>query len=180
MLVIGYDVGSSSVKASVLDIETGVIVGSAFAPKTEMEIKALKSGWAEQEPELWWTYLKEATREVLSGDRVRPDRIRAAGISYQMHGLVVIDKDRNVLRPAIIWCDSRAVEIGDKAAEDRGRRRCFEHMLNSPGNFTASKLKWVMVNEPQIYRKAYKIMLPGDYVAMKMTRSIRTRRCARR
>jgi xylulokinase len=91
-----------------------------------------------------------------------------------MHGLVIIDKKNEVLRLAIIWCDSRAVEIGRKALKSIGERKCLTRLLNSPGNFTASKLKWVKDNEPKVFAKIYKMMLPGDYVAMKMTGEIRT------
>ena len=172
--MIGYDVGSSSIKAGLLEVETGKVVAAAGSPQKEMEIIAQRSGWAEQNPETWWDHLKKATAKMLASCAVDPADIKAIGISYQMHGLVLVDKNKQVLRPAIIWCDSRAVEIGDKAAEQIGRETCLKHLLNLPGNFTASKLKWVLENEPDIYRQAYKAMLPGDYIAMKMTDQIAT------
>jgi xylulokinase len=169
MLLLGYDLGSSSVKASIIDADSGSLVASAFYPKKEMEILASKPGWAEQDPELWWKNLKLATSDVLSHENVSPDEIAAIGISYQMHGLVTVDKDYNILRPSIIWCDSRAVETGDKAFNELGSDVCLGSLLNSPGNFTASKLKWVMDNEPAVYEKIHKVMLPGDYLALRMT-----------
>ena len=169
MRLLGYDLGSSSVKASILDAETGKCLASSHHPKTEMEIRALKPGWAEQEPSSWWASLVAATHEVLQVSRIKPGSIAAIGISYQMHGLVMVDRDRKVLRPSIIWCDSRAVEIGEKAFREIGADRCLTSLLNSPGNFTASRLKWVKDHEPDRYARTWKIMLPGDYAAMKMT-----------
>ena len=174
MYLLGIDIGSSSVKASILNGETGVIAGSSFFPKSEMTIIAKKSGWAEQQPELWWENLKLAILEAKSLAKISGNEIIAVGISYQMHGLVVVDKQQNVLRPSIIWCDSRATEIGSKAFDEIGNDRCLNTLLNSPGNFTASKLKWVMDNEPSVYDKIDKIMLPGDYIAMLLTGEIRT------
>ena len=174
MYLLGYDIGSSSVKASLVNTETGVCAASAFYPKEEMPIKAVHSGWAEQDPEMWWQNLKLATKEVLSKSGAKANDIKAIGISYQMHGLVLVDKDQKVIRPSIIWCDSRAVTIGEKAFNDIGSTHCLEHLLNSPGNFTASKLKWVKDNEPDLFDKIYKVMLPGDFIAMKLSGVINT------
>ncbi len=174
MYLLGVDVGSSSVKASLVSAETGKSVASDFFPKSEARIMAAQQGWAEQEPQTWWDCLKEAVRSVMAQSGVTPDRVRAIGISYQMHGLVCVDRGQNVLRPSIIWCDSRAVGIGERAFEEIGEERCLGHMLNSPGNFTASKLKWVKDNEPAVFDKIDKVMLPGDYIAMKMTGEART------
>jgi xylulokinase len=174
MYLLGYDIGSSSVKASIIDSNSGKCVASEFFPKKEMEIIAKKTGWAEQEPETWWTNLKAATKQVLSDSKINAADIKAIGISYQMHGLVAIDKNQKVLRPSIIWCDSRAVEIGEKAFHDLTPGKCLSHLLNSPGNFTASKLKWVKENEPEIFKQIYKVMLPGDFIAMKLTGNVST------
>ena len=169
MYLLGYDIGSSSVKASLVDAQSGLCVASDFFPKQEMEIIAVKSGWAEQNPEQWWENLKLATESVLKQSNIDASDIKAIGISYQMHGLVVVDKNQKVLRPAIIWCDSRAVPYGEKAFETLGKEYCLSHLLNSPGNFTASKLAWIKANEPEVFEKIDKIMLPGDYIAMKLT-----------
>jgi xylulokinase len=172
MYLLGYDIGSSSVKASLVEISTGQCVAGAFFPRQEMQIIAAKAGWAEQEPDNWWANLKLATAEVMKNSGAKPSDIKAIGISYQMHGLVCVDKNQKVLRPSIIWCDSRAVEIGAEAFKKNGEEKCLSHLLNSPGNFTASKLKWVKNNEPDIFSKIHKIMLPGDYIAMKLTGEI--------
>ncbi len=174
MFLLGYDIGSSSVKASLVNAITGKCVASAFYPKTEAAIIAVHPGWAEQEPESWWESLKLSTQSVLQQSGVNPGEIRAIGISYQMHGLVCVDKQQHVLRPAIIWCDSRAVPYGQKAFETLGEEKCLSHLLNSPGNFTASKLAWIKENEPAIYERIDKIMLPGDYIAMKLSGEICT------
>jgi xylulokinase len=174
MYLLGFDIGSSSIKASLIDGQSGDCVGTAFYPKQEMKITAVKPGWAEQDPELWWENLKLALGDVMSQSKANPKDIDAIGISYQMHGLVAVDKNQKVLRPSIIWCDSRAAEIGDKALAEIGQEKCLSNLLNSPGNFTASKLKWVKDNEPELYSKIYKIMLPGDYIAMKLSGEIKT------
>ena len=174
MYLLGIDVGSSSVKASLVDGETGKCISSSFYPKEEMKIIAVKPGWAEQEPESWWENMKLAIHDVLAVSKVEPKNIDSIGISYQMHGLVVIDKDQNVLRPSVIWCDSRASVYGDQAFKELGEKECLSNLLNSPGNFTASKLKWVKYNEPATYEKIAKIMLPGDYIAMKLSGEVKT------
>lgn len=174
MYLLGYDIGSSSVRASLVNAETGKCVASAFYPKTEAEIIAVNPGWAEQDPQMWWENLKLSTRAVMEGSKVKAEDIAAIGISYQMHGLVCVDKNQQVLRPAIIWCDSRAVTWGQHAFEELGEEKCLSHLLNSPGNFTASKLAWVKLNEPSVYEKIDKIMLPGDYIAMRLTGDVCT------
>ena len=172
--LLGFDVGSSSVKVSLTDTETGETLSSAFAPEKEAPMIAEKPGWAEQEPESWWSYAKTALFAAMKKAGIAGEDIEAIGISYQMHGLVCVDKFQKVLRPAIIWCDSRAVPFGDKAFEELGKERCLGHLLNSPGNFTASKLAWVKENEPDIFDQIDKIMLPGDYLAMKLSGRIQT------
>lgn len=174
MYLLGYDIGSSSVKAALVDAATGVCVASDFFPKNEAPIKALRQGWAEQDPENWWKYLKEATASVLKESGADPKDIKAIGISYQMHGLVAIDKEHMVLRDAIIWCDSRGVPYGEKAFNELGADVCLPRLLNSPGNFTAAKLRWLKEEEPEIFEKIYKVMLPGDYIAMRLTGEICT------
>ena len=169
MYLLGYDIGSSSVKASLVDVESGRCAASAFYPENEAPILSQQPGWAEQSPADWWGYLKQATADVLAQTRCHADDIRAIGISYQMHGLVCVDKDQQPLRPSIIWCDSRAVPYGQRAFEALGEDWCLQHLLNSPGNFTAAKLAWVKENEPAVYEKIWKIMLPGDYIAMRLT-----------
>lgn len=173
-LLLGYDIGSSSIKASLLNADTGKLVASAVSPSMEMKIDSPQIGWAEQHPETWWLHIKNATKELISKIPSQNFQIEAIGISYQMHGLVMVDKNYNVIYPSIIWCDSRAVEIGNKAFTDLGENYCLTNYLNSPGNFTASKLKWIKDNQPEVYKKIYKIMLPGDYAAMMLTDQIYT------
>jgi xylulokinase len=174
MLLLGIDLGSSSVKASVIDGESGKCLVTAFYPSEEMPIIAVRPGWAEQDTEMWWTNLKAAILDCTN--RLGPGRkdIGAIGISYQMHGLVTIDKNHEVLRPSIIWCDSRAVGYGEQAMSSMGIDYCLSHLLNSPGNFTASKLAWVKENEPGLFDRIFKIMLPGDYIALRLTGEIST------
>ncbi|MEQ8239705.1 MAG: FGGY family carbohydrate kinase [Cyclobacteriaceae bacterium] len=174
MFYIGYDIGSSSIKAAIIDSVTNRQVAVASYPSQEMSMISHQTGWAEQHPEDWWNHVCEATKLVLSESGVRKTDIAGIGISYQMHGLVVVDEHQEVLRPAIIWCDSRAVGIGEEALSQIGKDFCYSHLLNAPGNFTASKLKWVKENEPELFAKIHKIMLPGDFIAMKLTGAITT------
>ena len=174
MFLLGFDVGSSSVKASLVNAVTGKCVASAFFPEQEAPIMAVKAGWAEQEPQMWWYNLKLALNKVMNESGAKAEDVKAIGISYQMHGLVCVDKDKKVLRPSIIWCDSRAVPYGEKAFNEIGSEKCLSHLLNSPGNFTAAKLAWVKENEPQLFEKIYKFMLPGDYIAMMLSGEINT------
>jgi len=169
MYLLGFDLGSSSIKAALVKADTGKTVAVAQYPAVEMEMIAKHPGWAEQNPEIWWENTCQATKKLLSQVDIETSQIQSIGIAYQMHGLVLIDKNQKVLRPSIIWCDSRAVEIGNQAFQDLGEEKCLSHLLNSPGNFTASKLKWVQENEPEIYQQIDKIFLPGDYLAMKLT-----------
>ena len=172
MLLLGYDIGSSSVKGSVVDSHTGKTLAFASFPSHEAIIISRSPGWAEQEPDMWWGNLKQVT--AMLGSKVNLKDVAAIGISYQMHGLVCIDRDRQVLRPSIIWCDSRAVPFGDRAFDALGHDWCLQHLLNSPGNFTAAKLAWVKRNEPRLYERIWKIMLPGDYIAMRLTGEVCT------
>lgn len=174
MYLIGYDIGSSSIKTSLVHSETREVIDVVQYPEQEMEMISRQKGWAEQQPELWWRYVCLGTEKILRNTKIDPAEITSIGISYQMHGLVIVDDEQQVLRPAIIWCDSRAVSIGDRAYDAIGKTYCLEHYQNSPGNFTASKLKWVKDNEPDIYRKVHKMMLPGDFIAMKLTGKIST------
>lgn len=176
MYLLGFDIGSSSVKASLLDVQTGKTVGTAFSPDSEMEMMAHQPGWAEQNPDAWYENAKNALAKVRQKAHVDFSAIQAIGISYQMHGLVLVDKEGNVLRPSIIWCDSRAVKIGEQANQELGSDYCLSHLLNSPGNFTASKLKWVQQNEQDIYKEVHRAMLPGDYFAFRLTGEIKTTR----
>src|SRR6185437_211489 len=174
MLLLGIDIGTSFIKVSVVDADTQKSVASAQYPETENAITSLQSGWAEQSPEMWWEQTVQAIKKLIATNKFDPNQIAAVGISYQMHGLVIVDKNQTVLRDAIIWCDSRAVEIGESAFNKIGEETCASCLLNSPGNFTASKLGWVKNNEPEIYKQVDKIMLPGDFIAMKLTGEITT------
>lgn len=167
--LLGLDIGSSSVKASLVDAETGNTIASAQSPSEEMPMLAVKPGWAEQDPDMWWTHAVISIKTALQKSGIKATEISAIGISYQMHGLVIVDKELKPLRPSIIWCDSRAVNIGDSAMKALGEEYSLKHFLNSPGNFTASKLRWVKENEPSVFSKVHKFMLPGDYIALKLT-----------
>ncbi len=169
MYSIGYDIGSSSVKVAIVKIATGECIALTHEPQEEMEIQAIQPNWAEQDPELWWTYLCHATHSAIKEAKIDSSLISSIGIAYQMHGLVLLDSEGKLLRNAIIWCDSRATDIGKAAYSQLGKAFCDTHFLNSPGNFTASKLKWVKENEKDLYNKIDRIMLPGDYIAYKLT-----------
>ena len=167
--LLGFDVGSSSVKASLVNADSGKCVASAFYPEKEAPIMAVKAGWAEQDPDSWWEYAKLSLKKIMNDAGATGEDIKAIGISYQMHGLVCVDKNLKPLRSSIIWCDSRAVPYGEKAFKELGAEQCLSHLLNSPGNFTAAKLAWVKENEPDLYNKIYKVMLPGDYLALRLS-----------
>ncbi|MEX0719101.1 MAG: FGGY family carbohydrate kinase [Balneolaceae bacterium] len=173
-MFLGIDLGSSSIKLTLFNADEGKALASVAYPQQEMPILAPKPGFAEQDPEMWWKHFLKAFDRLRNEQGIDAKAIKAIGISYQMHGLVLVDENQKVLRPAIIWCDSRAVEIGNKAFEALGPDYCLCHMLNSPGNFTASKLAWVKENEPELFNKIHKIMLPGDYLTMRLSKKITT------
>ena len=174
MYYLGLDIGSSSIKAALVEIATGKSVGVLQEPEQEMGMFAQKNGWAEQKPEDWWKHICNAITRLKKQYNISRTQIKGIGISYQMHGLVIVDKDGKPLRKSIIWCDSRAIEIGNKAFSEIGEDKCSSQLLNSPANFTASKLKWVKDNEPEIYSKIHKFMLPGDFIAYKFSNVINT------
>lgn len=169
MLLLGIDLGTSSVKVSVVDAQTQDCIASASYPETESAIISPQPGWAEQSPDQWWLDTQQAILKCHALAKYNPADIGAIGIAYQMHGLVLVDNNQKVIRNSIIWCDSRAVETGNKAFEKIGAEQSLSHLLNSPGNFTASKLAWVKENEPDNYSRIHKAMLPGDFIAMKFT-----------
>src|SRR5690606_27429352 len=174
MLFLGMDIGSSSVKLSVLDGQTGRSLGALSYPDSELAVDRPQPGFAEQHPDPWWDCVRQGFARLVARGTFNAQQIDAIGISYQMHGLVVVDKNQKVLRPSIIWCDSRAVDVGNQALAELGNDYCFNHLLNSPGNFTAAKLRWVQENQPEIFANIHKIMLPGDFVAMKLSGVINT------
>ena len=174
MYLLGIDIGTSSIKVSVVEASTSQCIASAQFPETESAITSLEKGWAEQSPEMWWAHIQQAILKLNNTKKFAPADISAIGISYQMHGLVLVDQNKQVLRDSIIWCDSRSVSIGDTAFNAIGPEKCLSHLLNSPGNFTASKLAWVKQHEPAIYDKIAHVMLPGDFVSMKFTGNITT------
>ncbi|SMD16031.1 xylulokinase [Pedobacter nyackensis] len=174
MLLLGIDLGTSSIKISVVDSSSGAVIATSSYPPVESEIITLKSGWAEQSPEMWWTHVQEAIFQCHQQHQYNPADVAAIGIAYQMHGLVIVDKAQRSLRNSIIWCDSRAIEIGEAAGTALGENCLKKRLLNSPGNFTAAKLAWVKKNEPEQYAKIDKVMLPGDFIAMKLTGEVTT------
>ncbi len=174
VLTLGYDLGSSFIKATLLDVERGCALASDSEPSEEMTIAAPHPGWAEQDPEAWWRHVVDLTRRLLQRSGADPSRIRAIGVAYQMHGLVCLDEGNRPLRPAVLWCDSRAVRQGQRAFDELGHEECLARLLNSPGNFTAAKLRWVKEHEPELFRRIHRILLPGDYLALKLTGEART------
>ena len=174
MLLLGIDIGTSSIKVAIVDAASSKTLITVQYPDIETPINSIQPNWAEQDPEMWWEHVQQAILKAHASKKYNPLDIQSIGIAYQMHGLVLVDKHQKVLRDSIIWCDSRAVEIGNKAFKNIGEEKCLSHLLNAPGNFTASKLAWVKENEPAIFEKIDKLMLPGDFIAMKFTGSITT------
>ena len=169
MLLLGIDLGTSSIKVAVVDPATQQTLATAQYPDTEAPIIARHPGWAEQSPDTWWESVRQAIIKSHASGAYDPQDISAIGIAYQMHGLVLVDKDQRVLRDSIIWCDSRAVPYGDKAFAAIGEEKSLSHLLNSPGNFTAAKLAWVKEQEPSVYDRIATVLLPGDFIALRMT-----------
>jgi Sugar (pentulose and hexulose) kinases len=176
MITIGIDIGSSSIKVSLLDIEKGECISSCSSPNTEMKIISNKTGWAEQDPEIWWEHVCICLKKLVPNKEIA-SQVKAIGIAYQMHGLVCVDKNLNSIMNSIIWCDSRAVGIGNEAFDAIGKDKCLKKLLNSPGNFTISKLAWVKRNLPDTYSKIYKFLLPGDYIMLKLTGKCESSEC---
>lgn len=174
MLLCGIDVGTSSIKFSVVDGDNQQLIYSCSFPEHENDISSPEPGFAEQEPEHWWYCVKQAILQGNTSGKYDPKDIKSIGISYQMHGLVVLDAHLHVLRPSIIWCDSRAAMLGEEAYQALGVNFCQSHLLNSPGNFTAAKLAWVKKNQPAIYEKIAHVLLPGDFIACRLTESLGT------
>ncbi len=168
---LGIDIGSSSVKVALIDRE-GRAIAEVREPSQEMPMKSLQAGWAEQDPEMWWQYTCEAIEKITS--QLETSDILSIGLAHQMHGLVLVDQQGNLLRDAIIWCDSRAVPYGSLLADHIGTKQCLDSMLNLPGNFTASKLAWIREHEPDIYKKIACVMLPGDYICYRLTGELST------
>ena len=179
MYLLGIDIGTSFIKVSLVEASTQKCILTVSYPDTENAISAHQNGWAEQSPTMWWEQVQSGILKLHKAAKLaRPsynaNDISAIGIAYQMHGLVLVDKNKNVLRDSIIWCDSRAVSYGEKAFNTIGHEKCLSHLLNSPGNFTAAKLAWVKENEPKVFAQIHKIMLPGDFIAMQLTGEITT------
>lgn len=169
MLCLGIDFGTSAVKLTIWDADSNSSLVTVRYPEEEAPILSLQEGWAEQSPEDWWNYLLQALRKAHASGLYTPDDIKAIGISYQMHGLVLLNKEGECLRNSIIWCDSRAVSVGEQTQAALGSAYCAQHLLNLPGNFTASKLAWVQKHEPELFRQIHDVMLPGDYISYRMT-----------
>ena len=179
MYLLGIDIGTSFIKVSLVEASTQQCIVTVSYPDTENAIISHQNGWAEQSPLMWWEQVQAGIVKLHQAAKLaRPsynaNDISAIGIAYQMHGLVLVDKNKKVLRDSIIWCDSRAVPYGEKAFDTIGHEKCLLHLLNSPGNFTAAKLAWVKENEPAVYSQIHTIMLPGDFIAMMLTGEITT------
>ena len=174
MYNLGLDIGTSFIKAALTECSSGNVVNVVSQPSSEQKIKVFKDGWAEQDPEIWWKNTCLAIKNLISLTNINPSLISRIGISYQMHGLVLLDDNGNLIRDSIIWCDDRAVSVGKKAFIELGKEKCIDQLLNSPANFTASKLKWVKNNEKELYNRVYKFMLPGDYIAYRFSGKMTT------
>jgi xylulokinase len=164
--LLGLDIGTSGVKALIMDEKAEKITTSTV----EYPLKTPKVNWAEQEPTDWWNGTVEAIKQVINKSSVDPKGIKGIGLSGQMHGLVALDKEYKVLRPAILWCDQRTGKQCQYITEKIGAERLID-LVSNPAltGFTAGKLIWVRENEPEIYEKIYKILLPKDYIRFRLT-----------
>ncbi len=167
MELLGIDVGTGGTRAVVVD-ESGSVVGSATAEHAPFA--SPQAGWAEQDPRDWWRAAAEAIREVLTQPRVSADRIACVGFSGQMHGLVLLDKDSEVLRPALLWCDQRTHGQCRAVTEQMGAARLIE-LTSNPAltAFTLPKLLWVRDQEPGVWTRVRSVLLPKDYVRLRLT-----------
>ncbi len=164
--VIGVDLGTSGTKTVLFD-EEGRSIASALY---EYPLYQPNVGWAEQDPEDWWVATYTTIRQCIEKSGVSPDDIKGVGLSGQMHGLVMLDAEDRVLRKSIIWCDQRTAKECDEITEKIGAKRLIEITANPAlTGFTASKIMWVKNNEPQVYDKCRKMMLPKDYVRYMLT-----------
>lgn len=174
MYLLGFDIGSSSIKGALIDAESKKTIRVVSAPDREMPIDSPDRGFAEQDPEMWWKYVCRCSNMLMEHHPEAKNRIGAIGLTYQMHGLVLTDDEGKVLRSSVIWCDSRAVSTGRELEEKLDANAFLGSHYNVPGNFTFSKLRWVQKHQPDIFEQSEKFMLPGDYIAFRMTGEIRT------
>jgi xylulokinase len=164
--LLGIDLGTSATKTVLFDRELKIIASAS----SEYPLSQPQNGWAEQNPEDWWNAAVETIGAVLNKSGAGSDNITAIGISGQMHGLVMLDENGNVLRPSIIWCDQRTGE----ECVDITCRVGAERLVGITANpaltgFTASKIMWVKKHQPDIYSKCRHILLPKDYLRYKLT-----------
>lgn len=166
MFVLGIDLGTSSVKILALDEEGNICAESS----SDYPMDSPADGWAEQNPVDWWESVKNAMGELLSKGAFAPDDVKAISFSGQMHGLVSLDKDNNVLYPAILWCDQRTGEECKEITDHFGKDGLFKEVGNlALTGFTAPKILWMKKNKPDIFEKTAHILLPKDYIGFKMT-----------
>lgn len=164
--LIGIDLGTSGVKTVLFD-ESGKPVASSTV---EYPLYQPNLGWAEQDPEDWWKGTCESINNVMLKSGVNKQDVKGVGLSGQMHGAVLLDKNDKVLRKAIIWCDQRSAAECDQITQLVGKERLIEITANPAlTGFTASKVMWVKNNEPQIFEKIAKILLPKDYIRLRLT-----------
>jgi xylulokinase len=163
----GIDTGTGGTRALLID-EGGRIRAGFTAPHEEMRME--RPLWAEQRPEDWWEAAIQAIRGVLAESGVKGADVRGIGLSGQMHGLVILDQDNQVIRPALIWCDQRS----QQQVDDLNRKVGKANVLNFTANpvltgFTLPKLLWVRDQEPQHYERVRTMLLPKDYIRFQLT-----------
>jgi xylulokinase len=167
MPILGIDVGTGGTRALVVD-QSGHIL--AAATEEHLPFASPQLGWAEQDPRDWWRAATVAIRKALQLANVSPASIACVGFSGQMHGAVLLDERDEVIRPALIWCDQRTQAQCDELRNIFGERRLIELTCNPPlTNFTLTKMLWVREHEPQNWVRVRKVMLPKDYVRLRLT-----------
>ena len=164
---LGLDTGTSGTKALVID-ETGALAAS---DTQEYGLSTPHPQWAEQDPEMWWQAAQKAIAAVLQKANLSGDDITGVGLTGQMHGSVFLNKKQNVLRPALLWCDSRTGAECDEITRKIGGREKLFAVIGQPilASFTAPKIVWVKNHEPQIYEKIAHVLLPKDFIRLRLT-----------
>jgi xylulokinase len=169
MKLLGIDIGTSGTRAVVIDGQ-GQVISAATAEHVNFASPQL--GWAEQDPEDWWGAATRAVQQCLAQANINPGDINGIGLTGQMHGLVALDKNDRVVRPAILWCDQRTSQECREITEELGAQQLIEFTANPALTvFTLPKIRWMQKHEPEVWSGVRSILLPKDYVRFRLTGS---------